>query len=114
MAKTWKPWTTMEIKRLIELRNQGLLLREIAAIMGRTYSAIRDRCSIIELPKTRIIEKYLRLFEVPHQIEEVAQKMGVTQRSCRTIKNIIKNMGFDLAGAIIDKEKRYARFRKAS
>lgn len=114
MAKTWKAWTSLEIKRLIELRNQGLLLREIAVLMGRTYSAIRDRCSIIELSKTRKIESYLRLFEVPHRIEEVAQKMQITERSCSVIKNIIKNMGFEVAEAIINKERRYARFRKAS
>jgi len=41
--KTARPWKADELKRAIEMRESGLLLAEIASLIGRTEKAVRHK-----------------------------------------------------------------------
>lgn len=41
--KTARPWKSDELKRAVEMRESGLLLSEIASLIGRTEKAVRHK-----------------------------------------------------------------------
>jgi hypothetical protein len=41
--KTARPWKSDELKRAVEMRESGLLLSEIAVLIGRTEKAVRHK-----------------------------------------------------------------------
>lgn len=41
--KTARPWKSDELKRAIDMRESGLLLAEIAVVLGRTEKAVRHK-----------------------------------------------------------------------
>jgi hypothetical protein len=48
--RNWKAWPQEEVDKLIEMRNKGLTLKEIAKELGRSTGAVSRKCHDYGIP----------------------------------------------------------------
>ena len=64
----WKPWTAAEERRLVTLVERDILIEAIAVELGRSLTAIRDKCRILGVA-------------VPRDGHHKPNEVGVTPRT---------------------------------
>lgn len=95
--KTWRTWTTGELRRLAELREAGKTAGQCAAELGRSFAAVK--CRIAEgrfrrsaIRKSEWIEALCR----PHTIAAVAERFGVTIWAVKRAKQRLRDQGMPI------------------
>lgn len=100
--KTWRTWTRKEDQRLEELRMQGLSAPKIAKEMGRTEPSVK--CRISQLQAERFSprqQKWIELLMIPHNLRDVAAKMGVDYRSVVRARYRLKKAKVEISDEFI-------------
>lgn len=99
--KTWRTWTTLELRRLEDLRHRGLTVAQIAADLGRTAASVKCRLTeeSILAPGRGNAGRWLALLSRPHTIRGVAAATGLSVWAVKRAKNRLRRRGYRLLAA---------------
>jgi hypothetical protein len=89
-----RPWTTLELERLEELRGQGRSYPEIAAILGRTVSSVASQGYLYGFWRRYRLGEWLRVLRKRHTLASAAAVMGTSIAGARSAKRRLRAEGY--------------------
>lgn len=99
-AKTWRAWTSHELRRLEELRLDGMTAPAIAAELGRTLASVKVRLCEEGFVHVGVSQRWLRVLMRPHTIAGAAAEMGTSKWAVKQQKRKLRRAGFEVPAAM--------------
>ncbi|MCC6421056.1 MAG: hypothetical protein IT429_22695 [Gemmataceae bacterium] len=94
-VKTWRTWTTKELRALAEMRGDGMTAPEIARALGRSLASVRCRLvsERLHCSRSALLHRWLHAFRRPHTIRGLAEEFGVSAWAVKRAKNRLRRAG---------------------
>lgn len=107
-AVTKRPWTSGEVLRLERYWLNGLSSMEVAELLGRSRDSVNGQLKSLRRRKglrwfNRRRAAWLEVMSGPGTDSQLAERMGVLQRSVSKIRQYLRKAGLDVRKA--DKPK---------